>query len=163
MFFSASQSSLIHGRSRRAMLTALCLVICLAVLSACSLVEPQNALMDVQAQPPSPGYAELMRLGARSAELRDFLGKRGLPDRIISDHRAAEQKVVLYYVKNKQAYLFVSKLRRAGDTGRGDILGPSPIGEKTLELFKAIDQLKRATDSLNREEALRAQLSAPVR
>ena len=106
-------------------------------------------ILPVTDNPKSLGRKRLETYSGLVPSLKTMFVEKGYPDRVIeSVSFGGSRKVVMYYTKQGVAYLLV-----AGQFAmtNAKIVGPSPIGEKTKELFAAMDKLQRVAGEIAAE------------
>lgn len=131
------------------------LAICLsALLSGCgttkgtfmeTLTDSQASkrILKVRAQPESLGHKRLAYHSQAYPGIGKFLQLRGEPDFIIEDHGFSSRQIVIFYLKQNQAFLFETKSSLSGTKVHAH--GPEPIGKKTRAVLEAIDRLKKSS------------------
>jgi hypothetical protein len=107
-----------------------------------------EGLQSIRIDPPNVGYQRLTTHAELNSSIKIFLQKKGQPDYIIEDRRGPALRIVCFYVKKNQAYLIQAIGFQPKNTR---VLGPEPIGEKDRRLFKALNEVKKATEAYKKE------------
>lgn len=132
-------------------LAAVCLVSGCAQMSSTITLGATDAMtngriLPVKDNPKSLGRKRLEAYAAVSPALKAHVNFKGFPDRIIETISfGGERKVVMYYTRQGIAYLFVADQFAMPNA---KLIGPSPIGAKTRELFAAMDNLERVAGEI---------------
>ena len=106
----------------------------------------KGQILPIKDNPKSLGRKRLEAYADIIPTLKQHFEAHGYPDRIIETNSLiADRKVVMYYTKPSVAYLLVAKQFAMS---KAKLVGPSPIGKKTKELFAAIDNLQRVSGEM---------------
>lgn len=101
-----------------------------------------QGIQPIRANPPTIGYRRLKAYSTVNEAMKMFLQAKGMPDYIIEKPGFSTRIACFYTVKN-QAYLLEMHGHYAIQGMK--VLGPEPIGEKDLKLFKALNEVEKAT------------------
>ncbi len=104
--------------------------------------QASKRILKVRAQPESLGHKRLAYHSLAYPGIGKFLQLRGEPDFIIEDHGFTSRQIVIFYLKQNQAYLFETKNGLSGTKVQAS--GPEPIGKKTRAVLEAIDRLEKS-------------------
>ena len=110
----------------------------------------KGKILPIKDNPKSLGKKRLEAYADAVPQLKQHVEARGYPDRIIETISfGGDRKVVMYYTKKGVAYLLIAE---QFSMAKGKVVGPSPIGAKTKELFAAIDKLERMSSATTTEK-----------
>lgn len=99
-----------------------------------------NSIMLVQAHPPTLGWKRLQYQSTLHPEFDEFLSHLGTPDCIAETTHTGRHYLILYYLKNRQAFSFRNDTRSISKPI--EVAGPYPISAREYELLS--DFKKRA-------------------
>ena len=104
--------------------------------------QASKRILKVRAEPESLGHKRLAYHSMAYPGIGKFLQLRGEPDFIIEDHGLASRQIVIFYLKQNQAFLFETKNGLSGAKVQAN--GPEPIGKKTRAVLEAIERLEKS-------------------
>ena len=106
----------------------------------------KGKILPVNESPKTLGRKRLDAYADRLPVLKSHFEEHGFPDRLIETITfGSQRKVVMYYTKQGVAYLLIAdRFAKA----KSKIVGPSPIGPKTKELFAAMDNLQKVSEDV---------------
>ncbi len=110
----------------------------------------KGKILPVSDKPKTLGRKRLDAYADHLPVLKTHFEEHGYPDRLIETITfGSQRKVVMYYTKQGVAYLLVAdRFAKA----KSKVVGPSPIGAKTKELFAAMDNLEKASTETAKEK-----------
>jgi hypothetical protein len=108
--------------------------------------EANNSIMLVIEKPETLGWKRLQYQSTLHPEFRDFLTHLGTPDCIAETTQSQRHYLILYYLKNRQAYSFRNDKRHVSKPV--EVSGPYPITDKEYRLLsefqnKALQSLEK--------------------
>lgn len=101
-----------------------------------------QGIQPVRANPPTIGYRRLQAYATVNQAMKMFLQAKGMPDYII-EKPVFSSRIACFYLTKNHAYLLEMSGHYAIQGMK--VLGPEPIGEKDLKLFKALNEVEKAT------------------
>ncbi len=102
-----------------------------------------QGIQPIRANPPTIGYRRLKAYSTVNEAMKMFLQAKGMPDYIIEKPEFTSSRIACFYLTKNHAYLLQLPGHYAIQGMK--VLGPEPIGEKDLKLFKALNEVEKAT------------------
>jgi hypothetical protein len=97
----------------------------------------RNQIMLVRAEPSTFGHYRMTSHMRMYPDLEFFVSKRGLPDFLAETQNDDQQYLILYYLRERQA--FAARNRRARPRNL-EFAGPYPITDKEFKMLEGLRQ-----------------------
>lgn len=134
---------MIHPKSGKRMLRLVSAIVIGGLLSACAPfggstdAEAKDQIMLVRMEPPSFGFKRLANQSRRYPDLGSFVALRGLPDFLAETSNENLHYLILYYLKDREAFACRSGQGRSPSL---EFAGPYPITDRE---FNLLDKFRR--------------------
>lgn len=95
----------------------------------------RNQIMLVGAEPETFGHYRLTSQMRIYPELSVFVAKRGIPDFLAETHNGRQQYLILYYLRDRQAFACRNRVHRPRNL---EFAGPYPITDKEFKMLRSL-------------------------
>ncbi len=99
-----------------------------------------NQMMLVRRDPPTTGFRRLAQQSVRYPDIRLFMEMKGFPDFLAESATGDRRYMILYYLKDRQAFACRTRNGRAGNV---EFAGPYPVTDRE---FSLLDGFRRRAD-----------------